>query len=691
MRVIEIKIQNYKSICSEIKECRLKLDEKVTFLIGANEGGKTNILEAMNKFSTGGFDEEDIPYKSRWWGVPNPPTDLKMVSVVYGIETDVERGHLARIHPTLKKAKEITITRYYGGGTKIILPRVNIEREFDELLGSLKRISKLFAGRLRKYIGQYKRANKTHRKLTRSALLRSNVLIESIAELQRSSEMSKVQKSRKKVARLREAIEKLPDPLDNLENDVLIPLKQLEDLITDIPKYMDAIEISKNLWKLVPRFVVVPADSKLWLVGEYVVDEIINNPEDDESLMSIRRLLSLADLNLNTARNLRGATHQSRKLENAGHKVTEIIRSVWEQEQDIEILFEWHPEEGNKKLVAMIESEGHRGFPQDRSLGFRWFLEFYLIYATAQRENAVILFEEPGIHLHPKAQENLKSVIREKVSEQSQIVYTTHLPEMYDAAHPEGCRAVEKDSGVTKICEEYSPENQYTTWEVALRALRMDDIFSLLWRRNIIVEGPADWIYLLTFGKILSATDPYFSEVASGLIHIHPIYGTSQILAKIPFFFQPGVESVVLLDSDQPGKHAKEELHRQYNCPNDYIKKIVMVNDVKNIESELGAGYHELEDLFGIDYYASIVSDWLGGRSKISKSFLKSSNLIASQAADIVGKKFDKKFRPVEVAWHFRRLVKNGNTNIPEEVMIRFADVFRQLMSGFQSEQSEEK
>ncbi|MBA7583705.1 hypothetical protein ES708_25652 [subsurface metagenome] len=391
----------------------------------------------------------------------------------------------------------------------------------------------------------------------------------------------------------------------------------------------------------------------------------------------------MADLDLSTTRNLRGATHQSRRLENAGKKVTEIIRSVWEQGQDIEILFEWHPEEGNRKLVVMLESEGHRGFPQDRSLGFRWFLEFYLIYATAERENAVVLFEEPGIHLHPKAQENLKSVMREKVSEQSQIVYTTHLPEMYDAAHPEGCRAVEKDSGVTKICEEYSPEHQHTTWEVALRALGMDDIISHLWLRNIITEGPADWIYLLTFGKILSETEPYFNEVASGLIHIHPSYGATQIPAKIAFFFQPGVESVVLLDSDQAGQRAKAELERKYNCPNNYIKKIVMVNDIKDMESELGAGEHELEDLFGADYYASIVSDWLGGRSKTSKNDFRSSNLIASQAKGIVRKKFDKRFRKDEVAWHFRRLVENGKTNIPKRVMERFEDVLRQLMSGF--------
>ena len=679
MRVIEIKIQNYKSICSEIKECRLKLDEKVTFLIGANESGKTNILEAMSKFSVGEFNQNDIPYKSRWCGHTNPPADLEMVLAKYGIETEAERKYLANIHSALKRAEEITIARYYGGDTKIILPRVNIEKDFDELLANLKRLSKVFADQLKKYIRQYKKANRAHRQLTRSTLFRLNVLLENIAELKRSSEMSRVTLSKKKVARLREALEKLPDPLDNLENDVLIPLKEIEDSITEIPKYMDAIEISKKLWQSVPRFMFVPADPKLWLVGEYIVDEIVNNPEDDESLMSVRRLLSLANLNLSATRKLSGVI-QSRTLQNAGYRVTEIIRSVWEQEKDIQILFEWHPEEGNRKLLVMVESEGHRGFPQDRSLGFRWFLEFYLIYATAQRQNTVILFEEPGIHLHPNAQKNLKRVMRDKVSEQSQILYTTHLPGMYDAAHPEGCRAVVKDSGVTKIDEVYSPEHQYTTWEVALRALGADDLISRMRRKNIITEGVADWIYLLTFGRILQEKNPAFSEIASGLIHIRPAHAASKVPVIVPFFFQPGVRSVVLLDSDQAGEHARKELKR-CGCPNEYITKIVMVNDVKNIKSELGDGEHELEDLFGIDYYAQVVSSWLE-KGKISKSDFNSDNLIASQAASIVGGKFRKKFKKDDVAWHFLKLVDSGNANIPDEVMVRFEDILKQLMSA---------
>ena len=47
------------------------------------------------------------------------------------------------------------------------------------------------------------------------------------------------------------------------------------------------------------------------------------------------------------------------------------------------------------------------------------------------RENQnVLLLEEPGTHLHPRAQEKLKRLISDEVSKHRQVIYTTHLPGM---------------------------------------------------------------------------------------------------------------------------------------------------------------------------------------------------------------------------------------------------------------------
>jgi len=50
-----------------------------------------------------------------------------------------------------------------------------------------------------------------------------------------------------------------------------------------------------------------------------------------------------------------------------------------------------------------IELEG-------RSKGFQWFFSFYLVFLVESEEghkDAVLLLDEPGLHLHPTAQQEL--------------------------------------------------------------------------------------------------------------------------------------------------------------------------------------------------------------------------------------------------------------------------------------------
>ena len=62
MVVEKIKIVSYKTIVSEQE---LDVDPKITVLVGGNETGKTNVLQAINKFSlNNNFETEDISRSS---------------------------------------------------------------------------------------------------------------------------------------------------------------------------------------------------------------------------------------------------------------------------------------------------------------------------------------------------------------------------------------------------------------------------------------------------------------------------------------------------------------------------------------------------------------------------------------------------------------------------------------------------
>src|SRR6516225_941608 len=97
-------------------------------------------------------------------------------------------------------------------------------------------------------------------------------------------------------------------------------------------------------------------------------------------------------------------------------------------------------------LVLQV-SDGHSPFPipfGERSKGFRWFLSFYLTFLVESREahkDAILLLDEPGLHLHPSLQRRLVTFL-ERISDGNQILYTTHLPFMIDGDHFDRVRTV---------------------------------------------------------------------------------------------------------------------------------------------------------------------------------------------------------------------------------------------------------
>ena len=68
-----------------------------------------------------------------------------------------------------------------------------------------------------------------------------------------------------------------------------------------------------------------------------------------------------------------------------------------------------------------IELEG-------RSAGLQWFLSFFLVFLVERTEahrNAILLLDEPGVTLHPLAQEDLFAFFN-SLSETNQI-FTRHI------------------------------------------------------------------------------------------------------------------------------------------------------------------------------------------------------------------------------------------------------------------------
>ena len=182
------------------------------------------------------------------------------------------------------------------------------------------------------------------------------------------------------------------------------------------------------------------------------------------------------------------STRGRRAAEEASREITRRIKEVWTQEPSLEIKLRV-----NGKLLYVDFSDATTVYdtPKSRSIGFLWYLSFYINFiATTDEAKAneyLFLFDEPGLHLHPSGQKDLTHLL-EKLSQKNQLIYTTHSPFMIDRNHPQRVRVVEKEKNGTVVDNEAYREN----WRPLRQSigLTVGDLFFFS-NKGIVLEIPS--------------------------------------------------------------------------------------------------------------------------------------------------------------------------------------------------------
>ncbi len=229
---------------------------------------------------------------------------------------------------------------------------------------------------------------------------------------------------------------------------------------------------------------------------------------------------------------------------------------------------------------------------ESRSKGFQWFLSFYLVFLVESDEghkDAVLLLDEPGLNLHPTAQQELIAFF-ENLSQRNQLVYSTHSPFLIDGENLQRVRpVVEGDDGHTRVSEPGMwPKDRETIFPLQAAA-GYAMLRNLLSRHdNVLVEGMTDY-YLLTAlshhcaGKGLAALPE--------TTHIVPCGGVPMVSKLAALFLGERVRPLVLLDGDKAGREGRAGLHRELYKGHE--ADVLLLDDV------LGGEGMEIEDLVG--------------------------------------------------------------------------------------------
>lgn len=232
-----------------------------------------------------------------------------------------------------------------------------------------------------------------------------------------------------------------------------------------------------------------------------------------------------------------------------------------------------HFDADGEDLVLKVSDE-HNEFPipfEERSHGFQWFFSFYLVFlveSAKAHKGAILLLDEPGLHLHPTLQNKLIRLF-DRISETNQLLYTTHLPFLVDGDHLERVRTVHlagPNPQKTVVSNDVRPTGDRDTLFPLQAALGYSIAQTLfLGKRSVIVEGITDY-------WIIKALDAAVGS-SRGAIGLHPdtvlipTGGTSRLMPLASIMLATtGVgerKMLVVLDSDAAGSNAAHRVTRE--------------------------------------------------------------------------------------------------------------------------------
>jgi energy-coupling factor transporter ATP-binding protein EcfA2 len=323
-------------------------------------------------------------------------------------------------------------------------------------------------------------------------------------------------------------------------------------------------------------------------------------------------LLELAGTTLQELMSDEGYETAKAKLEAIGLNITQKVFEFWKQNQDLDVEFDLKsdakdvaPFNNGVNLYIRIKNRRHGvTVPFDqRSKGFIWFFSFLVwfdaVQSRADTDKALILLlDEPGLNLHALAQADFLAYIRD-LSQQHQIIFTTHSPFMVDSTRLDDVRVVEdRVKEGTKIVDDLAGSSDESVFplQAALGYSIAQNLF--IAKRNLLVEGPADLILLQHMGALLEAC----GKQGLGEAILVPVGGLDKLATFVALLGSNKLKIVVLHDRAGAPHQKLEDLIRQKLIERKRVLDFSMFLDPVPAEADI-------EDLLPADAYIAAFNE----------------------------------------------------------------------------------
>lgn len=604
-------------------------------LVGTNEAGKTNLLVALWKLNPVNNEPiiplDDFPRHL----YSNFKADKHSEDVFIAADFILKESFLLEISKELKcdseQVKHVLVQRRYDGEYHITFPYSKVENYPVETLVELFND---FESNLYDSDVLSKESVELHGKIK-----------DFFNELRKT--FSKGLFSKELTVDLKEKIEKFM--LDNFGRKQNLPEFFNVNIVNKLQKMIDAFdgipiqsnsEINQKVLKEIPKFVYYSdygnLDSEIYLprviedfgrddlsetarakartldvLFKYVklspteIYELGNESKTIiQKLNHVNQIVSTEEKQL-TDEEIRDWADKKRErgilLRSAATQLTQRFKKWWLQG---DYIFDFQADGRHFRINV---SDSLRPEPielEGRSRGLQWFFSFFLVFLVETKEghsNTILLLDEPGLSLHPIAQYDLAKFFR-KLSEDNQLIYTSHSPFLVDMDNLGNVKAVFIDSktGRTKVSSnlrynEEDAEKSIFPIHAALGLTVSDTL--LLGCLPILVEGPSDQIYLSLIKRYLIGKGTLRNTKEIVFIPTGGVRGMGPVTKLVSS--RDESLPVVLLDSDKVGKEYQKQLTKgRYR---DEKEKVLGVADF------LGNKEYEIEDFIPANSLISII------------------------------------------------------------------------------------
>jgi len=568
MKLTYAKITHFRSITDSSD---VPIDPSITVLVGQNEAGKTACLQALEKGcpvrKTKFNVTEDYPRRHLNDYLRQHETKpAEVLKLTYELTTDELKAITDEYGSSIMKGRTFTWSHNYNDGQSISFNSLVDEKKYIETCITDANLSL-----------------EVKDKCLQFASLKS--MISSLEQTDLNEE--------EKVWR-----DTLKTRFSDSKWDNAIAFEIFHKHINDLrPKFLYFDE-----------YQLLPGKINIQILAHRIASKAALTDEDE----TVLRLFEMADIDINNLMGETGYEEAKARLEGLSNTISDQIFEYWTQNQELDVEFDIRndpkdPDDRFKNgpnLYIRIRNRRHRAtvsFSQ-RSKGFIWFFSFIVwfesVTRSAENHDLILLLDEPGLNLHALAQADFLRYI-DKLAEEHQVIYTTHSPFMVHSDRLHQVRVVEdrKPEGtVISINLNSSDAKTIFPLQAALGYTIAQNLF--ISPRNLLVEGPADLIYLRYFSSQLEVIGRY------GLredITIVPAGGLDKVATFVALLGANNLDVAILHDWASQADRRIESLVQERIIKS---KQVFHFGSFRQSSPPFPAT--DIEDLLTIDHYLSL-------------------------------------------------------------------------------------